>query len=191
MHFNMHILRHKFTLLADAFLKVGLVLEPSKTELMHFAPYLLDKPGKPLYSGAYPSMDLGVVPFTGSTPLKPSLLWRYLGFFFDSKLSFSSHVDYYVNKAFSTIRALRMLGNSIKGLDAKNRALVYKVAAFPILTYGAPLYWRYKGKGVLALLKRLQLVQAYVARWAIGAFCTTPGHAANVLIGFPPYCHGT
>jgi hypothetical protein len=105
MHFNMHILRHKFALLAAAFLRVGLILEPSKTELMHFAPYLLDKPGKPLYSGAYPSMDLGVAPFTGSTPLKPSFLWRYLGFFFDSKLSFSFHVDFYVNKAFSTIRA--------------------------------------------------------------------------------------
>jgi hypothetical protein len=134
MRFNMVLLQQKFRLLTDAFLKIGLVLEPAKTELMHFAPYLLDRLGKPIYNGAYPAMDLGVAPFTGDTLLRPSLVWRYLGFFFDPKLSFSAHVDFYVNKALSTLKALRMLGNSVKGLDSRNRALVYKVAAFPILT---------------------------------------------------------
>src|SRR6201994_4592834 len=90
---------------------------------------------------------------------------KYLGFFFDSRLSFSSHMTFYFSKAFSTIKALCMLGNSIKGLDCEAWAKIYKVAAFPVLTYGAPLYWRFSGKGVKALLTKMIRVQNYAARW--------------------------
>jgi hypothetical protein len=128
MRFNMHILQTKYQQLKTEFEALGLLLEPAKTELMHFAAHDLTKPGKPLYSGSYPEMDLGVEPFTGDKRLKPSKLWRYLGFFFDSKLSFSYHIDYYVNKAYSMIKALHMLGNLVKGLDFQNRTKIYKVS---------------------------------------------------------------
>ena len=186
MQLNMHYLRTKYQELATDFLAIGLRLEPGKTELMHFAAHLITKPGKPLYSGPYPDMDLGVQPFTGDKRLKPSLLWRYLGFFFDPKLTFSSHVIFYVNKAYSTIRALRMLGNSVKGLDCQSRALVFKAAVMPVLSYGAGLYWRHKGLGVKGLLNNLKKVQSYSARWIINAFRTMPGGAASVLAGLPP-----
>ena len=97
MHYNMYVLKTKFQQLVEAFREFGLTLEPAKMELMHFSAYDLTKRGKPLFSGPFPSMDLGVAPFTGDTPLKPALLWRYLGFFFDPKLSFSYHVDFYVH----------------------------------------------------------------------------------------------
>ena len=146
MQLNMHYLKMKYQELAEEFNQIGLQLEPAKTELMHFAAHQLDKPGKPLYSGPYPEMDLGVHPFTGDNHLKPATLWWYLGFYFDPKLSFSSHTDYYVNKAFSTIKALHMLGNSVQGLDCQNRALVFKAVTLPILTDGVGLFWKYKGR---------------------------------------------
>jgi hypothetical protein len=186
MHFNMHVLKSKYVQLTVEFDAIGLRLEPAKTELMHFTAHLLSERGKPLYSCPYPEMDLGVQPFTGGKRLKPSILWRYVGFFFDSNLSFSSHVDFYVNKAYSTARALCMLGNSVKGLDCHNRALVYKVAVFPILTYGAALYWKLGGAGVRTLLYKLRKVQNYAARWTIGAFWTTPGGAVTIIAGLPP-----
>ena len=67
--------------------------------------------------------------------------WRYLGYYFDPYLSYDHHVDFYVNKAYSTLRAMRMLGTSIRGLDVDQRLLVYKGAVLPVLTYGFQLYW--------------------------------------------------
>ncbi|KIL60327.1 hypothetical protein M378DRAFT_46709, partial [Amanita muscaria Koide BX008] len=67
--------------------------------------------------------------------------WRYLGFFFDSSLSFHGHITNYINKSFSSLRACRMLGNSIGGLGPSMRTLVYKTCIIPIMTYGAQLWW--------------------------------------------------
>jgi hypothetical protein len=44
--------------------------------------------------------------------LMPKSFWHYLGFFFDMMLSFKEYVHYYSTKAFSTVLAMRMLGNS-------------------------------------------------------------------------------
>ena len=93
-------------------------------------------------------------------------------------------MTFYFSKAFSTIKALRMLGNSIKGLDCEARAKIYKVAALPVLTYSAPLYWRTTGKGVKALLMKMIRVQNYAARWTVSAFKTTPSDACSLLAGF-------
>jgi hypothetical protein len=79
-----------------------------------------------------------------------------------------------------------MLGNSVKGLDCQNRAKVFKTAAMPVLTYGAPLYWRQRGVRVLSLLTRMKKVQNYAARWTINAFKTTPGGGSCILAGFAP-----
>src|ERR1700760_4616921 len=79
-----------------------------------------------------------------------------------------------------------MLGNSVKGLDCQNRVKVFKTAAMPVLTYGAPLYWRQRGVRVLSLLTRMKKVQNYAARWTINAFKTTPGGGSCILAGFAP-----
>src|ERR1700760_1188366 len=153
---------------------------------MHFLAYDLTKPGRPFKCPTLPGIDLGIAPFTGNSRLMPCSLWKYLGFFFDSRLSFTSHITFYFSKAFSTIRALRMLGNSIKGLDCDARAKIFKVAALPVLTYGAPLYWKHTGKGSMTLLKKMATVQNAAARWMISAFKTTPSDACSLLAGFSP-----
>ena len=43
-------------------------------------------------------------------------IWKYLGFIFNRKLFFQQHIDFYVNKAISTIKYMNILGNSICGL---------------------------------------------------------------------------
>ena len=90
------------------FTAAGLVLEHNKTELFHFTR---------ARDGVNPSLDLGVAPYTGDTPLAPKTYWRYLGFFFDRKLQFKEHVRFYSTKALTTMKAMSMLGNSSRGLS--------------------------------------------------------------------------
>ena len=52
----------------------------------------------------------------GGSVLYPKSIWYYLGFVFDQKLLFRQHIDFYANKAISTIKCMKMLGNSAIGL---------------------------------------------------------------------------
>ncbi len=103
LHLNNSLLREHFMHLRSKFLSIGLVLEASKTELMHFSHHELTRRGKPLYRGDFPPLDLGIAPFTGTTLLKPTMRWRYLGYYFDPYLSYDHHIDFYVNKAYSML----------------------------------------------------------------------------------------
>ncbi len=188
LRLNNSLLREHFLRLQTEFLNIGLVLEASKTELMHFSRHELTRRGKPLYRGDFPPLDLGIAPFTGTTPLKPTMRWRYLGYYFDPYLSYDHHVDFYVNKAYSTLRAMRMLGTSIRGLDVDQRMLVYKGAVLPVLTYGFQLYWRLGGRGCQKHLRKLSTVHYYTSRWITGTFKTTPTGAHLYMAGLPDLC---
>jgi hypothetical protein len=104
---NLRILREAYGIMFDLLTEFGLVLEHDKLELFHFS----RKPGD-----ENPSLDLGYQPYTEGNPLKPKAYWRYLGFYFDHKLSFKEHVRYYSTKALTTVQAMGMLGNSNRGL---------------------------------------------------------------------------
>ena len=117
--------------------------------------------------------------------------WRYLGFFFDPSLSFSSHIDYYVNKSLSSISALRMIGNAVRGITVPRRVQVFKACIWPILSYGLPLWYQLNGKGVKAKLSRLERAQRQGLLWMSGGFRTTPTASLEFLLGIPPvrvYC---
>ncbi|KZV69653.1 hypothetical protein PENSPDRAFT_562408, partial [Peniophora sp. CONT] len=63
-------------------------------------------------------------------------VWRYLGFFFDTFLTFKEHVKFYANKALSTVRAMPLLGNSKRGLPPHSKRLIYISNARPLMLYG-------------------------------------------------------
>ena len=85
--------------LLDSF---GLVIEHSKTEIFHFNKF----------QGFFnpPSLDLSLL---GGSILQPKDTWKYLGFIFDRKLTFHKHIDYYANKAISTVKCMKLLENSL------------------------------------------------------------------------------
>ncbi|KXN90269.1 hypothetical protein AN958_04577 [Leucoagaricus sp. SymC.cos] len=105
----------------------GLVLEHNKSELFHFSCHKNDN---------NPPIDLGYAPYTGDFPLCPKTFWRYLGFYFNCQLTFYEHVWYYSTKAISTVHAMGMLGNSLRGLSPKQKWLLYRSCVVPIATYG-------------------------------------------------------
>jgi len=79
----------------------GLVIEHGKTEVFHFN----------RSHGVFnpPPLDLSLL---GSPILCPKDSWKYLEFFFDRKLTFHQHIDFYSNKAMSTVKCMKLLGNS-------------------------------------------------------------------------------
>jgi hypothetical protein len=80
---NLRIPKEAYGIMFDFLTEFGLVLEHDKLELFHFSRKSGDD---------NPSLNLGYQPYTESNLLKPKAYWRYLGFYFDRKLSFKEHV---------------------------------------------------------------------------------------------------
>ena len=115
-----------YNIISNVFREVGLTLEHSKTEVFHFT-----------QSHKYNlSLDLTSV---GGPLLTPKPIWRYLGFFFDRKLSFHHHCHYYTTKSLSTVKAMKLLGNSSKGLSPLHKCLLYHTCVLLIVLYSFQL----------------------------------------------------
>ncbi|KAF8663973.1 hypothetical protein AX14_006800 [Amanita brunnescens Koide BX004] len=154
---NVAVLRIYLLLLLQALSDIGLQVEASKTELIHFFAFELTA-ARRLAVSHQPHLD-----FTWRAihyNILPSARWRYLGFFFTPTLDFSFHVQFYTNKAFSTIRACSMLGNSVKGIGPRQRAHAYQACVLSVLTYGLPLWYTMWGSGVIRLVKRMERVHS-------------------------------
>ena len=180
---NIAILRIYLLLLLQALSDIGLQVEASKTELIHFFAFELTA-ARRLAIDHQPPLD-----FTWRSieyNIRPSPLWRYLGFFFTPTLDFSYHVQFYTNKAFSTIRACSMLGNSVRGIGPRQRAHAYQACVLSVLTYGLPLWYATWGSGVIRLVKRMERIHSYALGWIIGAFRTSPIGSRELIAGIPP-----
>ncbi|CAA7269294.1 unnamed protein product [Cyclocybe aegerita] len=158
------------------FVAFALVLEHDKTELFHFSRR------RNTYN---PSLDLGYAPHTGDTPLKPKTYWRYLGFYFDRRLTFHEHVCYYATKAFTTVQAMHLLRNSTRGLSPKQQRLLYRLCVVPIATYSYCL-WYFDGTHNESTMNQLKRMQQKAALWITGAFCTSPTGGLEALAGLIP-----
>ena len=81
--------------------KFDLILEYRKTKVFYFS-----RSCRAFNSSL---LDFSVLrgPF-----LIPRDTWRYLGFIFDGKLSFHQYINFYVNKAISTVKYIKILRNS-------------------------------------------------------------------------------
>ena len=78
----------------------GLILEHGKMEVFHFSRSC---------EVLNPSLDLLEI---GSPSLISKDTWRYLRFIFNRKLSFQQNIDFYANKVISTVKCIKILGNS-------------------------------------------------------------------------------
>ena len=94
--------------------------------------------------------------------LCPKDLWKYLGFIFDRKLSFHQYIDYYSNKAMSTVKCMKILGNSNHSLNPHQKRLLYQSCVLPIALYSFQL-WFYNHASLLYLLKMLGKMQRRAA----------------------------
>jgi len=119
-----------YNILTNLLKKFSLVVEYSKTEIFHFnrshgsfnLPYLNHSP-------------------LGENILQPNETWKYLGFIFDRKLTFHQHIDFYANKLISTVKCMKILGNSIHSINHLQKCLLYRSCILPIALYGFQLWF--------------------------------------------------
>jgi hypothetical protein len=98
---------------------------------------------------------------------------------------FKEHVRFYTTKALTTVKAMRMLGNSTRGLSPHYKRILYRMCVLPIATYGHRL-WFFEGTKVKGVLKSLTSMQRKAVCWITGMFCTSPTGGAESLAGLPP-----
>ena len=156
----------------------GLTIESSKTEIIFYS----QARARPNIHGPCPSF-LSLPTDNNNIIDIPTLdNVRYLGLFIDHKLTWHRHVKVMTTRAHGTLKALRLLGNSIRGLDHSNWQLAYNAICLPVLTYGSLIWY----KGQKQLTKLLQDVQNDAVRWIMGAFCSTPVEPLELLIAILP-----
>ena len=157
--------------LLDSF---GLIIKHSKTEIFYFnRSHGLFNP---------PPLNLSSL---GGPILRPKDSWRYLGFIFNRKLSFHKHINHYANKAILTAKCIKLLGNSLRGINLLQKQLLYRYCALPIAMYGFQL-WFYNKAPLSYHFKILNKMQRRAAIWILGAFKTSPLEDIEALAGLIP-----
>jgi len=101
---NSHLF-YSYNIISSILDKFDLVLEHEKMEVFHFSRAQETFNPSPL--------DLSMI---SGPVLKPKDTWRYLGFIFNRKLSFHQHINFYANKAISTIKYMKSLATPYKAL---------------------------------------------------------------------------
>lgn len=185
LHVNNAVLAHIFHALTTDLNRVGLGVETDKVELMHFTRKDSTNPGAAGNLGP----DLALRIDGRSVRVQPQAVMRYLGFFLDPKLTFRAHIQTYTNKACSAVHAMRLLGNSVRGLPAAARRTLFISNIVPLLVYGAQLWWNPTWHRRTWIAKQLQRAQSLAARWITGCFRTTPIATLNVLSKLIPIRH--
>ena len=163
-----------YNILLNLLNSFGLAVEHSKTEVFHFS----------RSHGSFnpPPLDLSPI---GGPILQPKDSWKYLGFIFDRKLTFHKHIDFYANKAISTVKCMKLLGNSTRGINPLQKRLLYRCYALPIVLYGFQL-WFYNKAPTSYHMKILNKMQRRAATWILGAFKTSPLEGIEALAGLMP-----
>ena len=162
------------TKLLDSF---SLVIEHSKTEIFHFS--WSQRVFNP------PPLDLFLI---GGPILQPKDSWRYLGFIFNRKLSFHKHIDFYANKAISTVKCMKLLENSSWDINPLQKQLLYRCCILPIALYSFQLWFYniYNKAPLFYHMKILDKMQRRAAIWILGAFKTLPSEGIEAIAGIIP-----
>ena len=150
------------------------VIEHLKTEVFYFS----------RSQGSFnpPPLDLSPI---GGPILCPKDTWKYLGFIFDCKITFYKHIDYYSNKAISTVKCMKLLENSSCGINPLQKCLLYRCCILSIALYGFQL-WFYNKTFLSYYIKILDKMQRRATIWILGAFKTLPLEGIKAIAGIIP-----
>ncbi|APA09338.1 hypothetical protein sscle_05g041080 [Sclerotinia sclerotiorum 1980 UF-70] len=112
----------------------GITFEPGKSELIHFSKHKIDQD-----PNTTPTVNIGNLIIKELNNGRPYLRW--LGILFDKKLSFKWHVRELVAKAMTVAKALKSLGNSMRGVPANLLRQAAEVCVLKKAYYGAETWW--------------------------------------------------
>jgi len=170
---NSHLF-YSYNVLTKLLEKFSLIVEHSKTKVFYFN----------ISQGVFNSPPLNLTLLGGSI-LWPNNLWKYLSFIFDRKLMFHQHVDFYANKSISTVKCMKLLGNSNHGINPLQKCLLYRTCILSIVLYGFQL-WFYNCAPMTYHLKVLGKMQRRAAIWILEAFKISPLYGIKAIAGLVP-----
>ena len=133
------------------------------------------------------------------TPVPKSSALRWLGVYFDSRLSFVNHAEKMAAKGRLAATGLRMLTKTTWGVEAEVMRRAVNSCILPILAYAAPAWWPGKTRinkaghtiqnGVERHCKKLSLAQNIALRAILPVWRTTPVAVLQLEAGIPPIHH--
>ena len=148
-------------------------MEHSKTKLFYFM--RARHPPNPI-------IDLSLVE---GPVISPKPIWQYLGFYFNYRLNFNYYMCFYAIKCLSILSAMKMLGNSSRGLFPIQKYLLYRTCILPIAFYGFQL-WFFKGIPIVKNITELKKMQQRAALWITDTFWTSPSEGIEAIAGLIP-----
>ena len=123
-------MREGYSECAEWLTRAGLKIEPDKTELLFFK-----KRGEKSNPPPYIHLPNHALNTYYRVPATNTL--RYLGFFFDDRLNWTHHVEIVCNRARASLKALQLLGNSVRGLNQASWRLHQQNVKVLNLSYSA------------------------------------------------------
>jgi len=165
----------------------GLTFDTKKTELIHFSRKKSDE---------NPALLLQLA--EGEHVVEPTAIggsMRWLGVWFDRKLSFKAHVGTLAAKAKRTAAGIKALGNTVRGAPPKLLCRAVQACVQPTLCYGSEAWWpgisrlrggRQVSNRVDSLVRKLDTVQNEALRGVLPVYKTTPIPALHREAAMPP-----
>ena len=98
---------------------------------------------------------------------------------------FYQHIDFYSNKALSSVKYMKLLGNSSCGIIPVQKQLLYRSYVLPIALYGFQL-WFYNHVPLSYPLKTLGKMQRRAAIWILRVFKIFPTKGVEAIAGLIP-----
>jgi Reverse transcriptase (RNA-dependent DNA polymerase) len=157
--------------------RMGLEADPDKTEIMFFHPRIT------VHHGLRPATTTITLGNGKTLVVTLSNSVRYLGVYFTPKLDWKLHVSTMANRTWSTVKALGVLGSSIRGISLMSWRKLFH-ALLLVLTYGCTVW--FTDINQKSLTQILTVAQNEACRKMAGVFRTTPGNLTELLVSIPP-----
>lgn len=186
-----------FALVEEWAHKNGMIFDPGKFEAIHFSQKCCF-PNPEIVLPPAPQTENG----TGTRIIKPiekNSSMRWLGVYFDTRISFAHHISKMATKGHQATAGLAMLGNTTRGADPGLMRRAVHACILPILTYGAPAWWpgrvrknkdgRDIQNGVDGHCRKLDKSQNVALCTIIPVWKTTPVKILQREVATPPIHH--
>lgn len=164
---NVKILEREAKKLYQLGEKNAIDFDLKKTELIHFST------GKG--SNTPLTLPNGVI-------IQPKELVRWLGIWFDQRLSFKQHYALRISQGRSAFQRLSRLANTERGLSPYAVRQLYLACITSVADYGSIIWW----KGQEHVKRPAQALQNLGLRKILGAFKTSPILPLEVEAALPP-----
>ena len=116
------------------------------------------------------------------SPLEKVKVFKFLGVWFEARMTWAVHIDKTVEKCEKIINILRSLAGCDWGADREMMQLIYQAMIRSAFDYGCYIH----GAASKTVLARLEVTQAKALRLCCGAFRTSPIPALLIEMGEMP-----